>query len=73
MEEEDLRFGAVNMGARDRRKVAEQRFQMVGFLDRRVAVEHGIINKLLMRGGRGVVDRDSFEVMRKEGLLNVPS
>lgn len=60
MEEENLRLGAIDLGAGGFREVVEQRFETGGFLNRGVSIEHGVINKLLMRGGRGVVDRDAF-------------
>jgi len=69
VEEEDLRLGTVDVGSRGQREIVEQGFEAGGFLDRGIPKEHRIVNKLLMRGGRRIMHRNTFEFPRKESML----
>ena len=71
MEEEYLRLEAVDSGTRSSQEIIEQGFEAQGFLDGGISKEHSVVDKLLMGVGRGIMNREAFDLVRVERIFYV--
>ena len=71
MEEKKLGFGIVYACSRSFREVKQKRIKAGGFLHRWISKNHIVINKLLVCNGRGVVNKESLEMVGVKGIFEV--